>query len=209
MPNDIDALLPQLKIALRDTDDETWTDTEKRNLVKWAVASLWPRISKPLDPTATTVTLVSETYYYSLPAGVYAVSYIDRVGSDGTEYGPMSTGSWTVEGSAIDGTAKLHVSPVIANGGGTLRLGGYGRYDLTANYILDEHIPLVLAMARAEAYRRMAADREQFKVWLSRNQTQNVTVNELIMMINEADNEVMRLRSLTKTWQRPVPARRG
>lgn len=209
MANDIDTLLPQLKIALRDTDDATWSDSEKRNLIKWAVTGLWPRISRPLDPTATTVSLVAGTYYYSLPSGVVAVSTIDRVGADGHEYGPMSTGSWTIDGSTLDGTAKLHVSPVIADGGGTLRLGGYGRYDITTNYILDDHVPLVIAMARAEAYRRMAADREQFKTWLARNQSQNVTINELVMLINEADNEVMRLRSLLKVWQRPVPGRRG
>ena len=84
---------------------------------------------------------------------------------------------------------------------------GYQTYDLTTNYIPDTLIPLVLAIARVEAYRRMAGSRSKFETWLAANQSQNVTVNELLLLINEADAEAQRLARLFRRWHKPVPGR--
>lgn len=213
MSNDTATLRGKLTTALRDTDagdsTDVWSQTEKNDLLTYALASLYPHLSRELDASATTVTLVSGTYYYSLPAGVMAVSRVDWVDTDSNELGPIGPGSWELVGAPILGTGKIHVSPVIADQGGTLRLVGYGRFDLTANYIPDDYVLLLLAVARAEAYRRLAGDRVKYEKWLAKNQTQNVTVNELILFTNEADAEAQRLKRELRVWQKPVPARVG
>lgn len=208
MANDTATLRGYLATQLRDTAFATWTSAEMTNLIDWALNSLWPRYSRALDPTTTTVTTVANTYYYSLPTGVRAVSRIDRV--SGTEdFGPVSGRSWELVGDVMNGSGKLHVGPIF-NATDVLRLHGYGVYDGATNLIPDYFIPLVLAKARAEAYRRMSGDRAQFKAWLSRNQVQNMSVNELILMINEADAEAQQLEArIAKTWQRPVSGRVG
>jgi hypothetical protein len=44
------------------------------------------------------------------------------------------------------------------------------------------------------------------KNWLTVNQTQNISVNELTQMVNEADFEARTLAAQAKTWRRPKPA---
>lgn len=211
MSNDLATLRGKLTTQLRDTDTGTsadvWSQTEKNDLLTYGLAALFPHLSREIAPSSAQVTLVANTYFYNLPSGVMAVSRVDWIDTDSNELGPLSGGSWEVVGSPVLGTGQLHVSPVIANEGGTLRLTSYGRFDLTANYIPDDFVPLLLAVARAEAYRRMAGSRARFEKWLALNQKQNVTVNELILLINEADSEAEQLRRRIRVWQRPVPGR--
>jgi hypothetical protein len=86
--------------------------------------------------------------------------------------------------------------------------------DITAGVMLqdslvpDEYVPLILAMGRAEAWRRAAGTRMNYTQWAARNQIQDISPNEIIQFVNEADVEVGRLRRGLRTWQRPVPGRR-
>jgi hypothetical protein len=211
--NDLADLNSKLATQLRDTAHSVWATGEKDYLIQQAVDTLWPRFSRPLDPESTTITLVAEDYFYSLPTGVMAVSRVDLVDSGGTEYGPIFGRAWEVVGDVPAGTGKIHVGPVIVDSyaGGTLRLNGYGRYGTATNLIPNHDLAqLALARARAEAYRRVASDRQKFTTWLARNQVQNVSINELIQLINEADAEAGRLAAmLPRTWQLPVQGRVG
>ena len=212
MANNLAGLNPKLATQLRDAAYGTWVTGEMDELLTESVNSLWPRYSRELDPTTTTITLVTATYFYALPAGVMAISRLDFVDSGGGEFGPVFGRAWELVGNPLLGTAKLHIGPVIVESGvgGTVRILGYGKYDVTTNLIPDDYIQLVLARARAEAYRRIASDRVRFKEWLARNQTQNVSVNELLQLINEADNEINRLTAQApRVWQRPVPGSTG
>lgn len=210
MANDLATLSSKLATQLRDIDHEVWRGFEMDDLIKWSVASLWPQFARYLDPSnaAQEITLVAETYFYTLPVGMMSVHTAERF--DGTEeYGPISGQAWQVVGDPIMGTAKFRVAPIIAEQGGKVRLHGYGRFDTSTNTIPDDYVPLVLAQARAEAYRRMGADRTQFKQWQVKNPVQNITINELLLEINEADAEINRWRQSLMTWKRPVPGRLG
>lgn len=207
MANDLATLKGHLDTQLADTGNTVWGTTEKNNLITWAVAGLWPRLGRVFDPTSTTVTLVEGTYFYSLPTGAIDVSRIDWKDTGDVERGTLVDGSWELVGDPLMGTGKLHVSPAYADAGGTLRLHAYGRFDTSTNLIPDDYVPLVLAIARAEAYRRVAGDRSRFKIWLARHQGQNTSVNELAQLVGEATREAERLRSQFKTWRRPMPAR--
>jgi hypothetical protein len=207
--NDLATLNSKLATQLRDTSYATWVTGEMDELIKRAVDSLFPRYARPLDPESTTVTVVADDYYYSLPSGVRSVDRVDRYDSDGNDYGHIAGRSWELVGDVLAGTGKLHIGQV-ANADDVLHLHGTGVYDTTTNLIPDHLIALVTARARAEAYRRVMADRERFKAWLARNQNQNVSINEMIQLVNEADAEAGRLaRETPRTWQRPVSGRVG
>lgn len=213
MSNDAAFFNGRLATALHVTGYPTgspWTTGEVDDLIVWAIASLYPRWSRALDPESTTVTVVADDYYYSLPSGVMAVSRIDRYNADAVDYGPIHGGAWELVGDVEAGTGKLHIGASVADADDVLHLHGYGRYDVSTNFVPDYLVPLVLAKARAEAYRRVGADREQFKAWLARNQTQNVSINELLNMVSEARSEAERLEASTpKVWQKPVRGRIG
>lgn len=211
MSNDATTLNGFLDTALNDASDTVWTSTEKDNVLSRAVASLWPRLSVEVDPTANTITLLASTYSYALP-GTYigAVSKLFLVDTSSIEAGFLDKGSWELIGSPFTGTPKLHISQTIVdnNVGATIRVYGYQRFQISAApYIPDEYVPLVLSVARAELLRRMVTDRSRFQVWLSRQQTQNISVNEGLQMVGEAQQEAQRERAQFKIWQRPVAAR--
>jgi len=210
MPNNLATISSKLATALRDTDHETWNSTEKDDLVTWAVANLWggrPQIFRALDPTTTTVPLVDQTYFYAVPAGVMNVHALDLYnGTD--EYGRLEGDEWQLVGDPYSGM-KIRVAPHVAATGYTLRVHGIGRYDVTTNLIPDDFMPLVLAIGRAEAYRRIAGDRARFEQWLASNQTQNMSVNELLQMIDDADRIAARERASVRVQAHPVPGRQG
>ena len=207
--NNLATLTWDMALELRDTTFSTWDSREMARLLVWAAAGAWPHLSRELDPTTQTITLVASTYFYALPVGMLSVSRVDYVDSNSNELGPLRQGSWGTEGDPLGGTAKLHVAPGIVATGGSLRLQGYGRYDLTTNYPLDDYVPLILAMARVEALRRMVGNRAQTENYISTSPMQNITVNEIVIMLNEANQEVVRLRSRLRKWQRPTLARHG
>jgi len=296
--NTLATLSSKLSQQLRDTDHATWTSLEKDDLIRYSAASLFPRYSRYFDPslTAQKITLVADTYFYTLPTGMLEVSTVDLIDSDNNELGPLDGQAWQITGDWQGGTQKLRIAPHITNDlGGSVRVHGYGRFnigtvgpgitlatslasddiidtaaahglttgnavefsaltggtgltvgvgyfviaanlaattfqvstieggsavnfttDITAgtvygtSYIPDDLVSLVLANARAEAYRRMGADRAAFTNWKARNQKQNISVNELYSLITEAESEALRLQRFTpKVWRRPVPGRLG
>lgn len=207
MTNTLATLSSKLATALRDTSHDVWNSAELDDLITWAVAGLYPKFVRTLDPTTTTVTLVEGTYFYDLPSGVVEVSTVETY-NDTTENGPLDDQAWQVVGDSYAGSGKIRIAPVIAQTGDTARLFGYGVYDTSSNPIPDVLVPLVIARARSEAYRRMAGDRAKFEQWLAADQTQNVSVNELLQLINESDADAIQLeRRMPRSWRRPVAGR--
>lgn len=213
MANDLQTMRNRLRQQLADVDDSTWDAGEKDDLLEWAVRRLNQRLNRPLDPedVAQQIPLVSGDYFYDIDAGVTHVNKVDMVDTSGNEIGYIE--GWEVVGDLVAGNGKLHVSPYLVEAGGTLRLYAYGRYTLPlagapqTTAIPDDYVSYVLASARAEALRRLLADRARFKQWQVANQTQNVSVNEIIQMVNEADNQALSEWTAIKRWQMPVRAR--
>lgn len=208
MANDLATMNGLLDIALRDTSDATWTSAEKDSLIEQAVDACPPR---PLLHDGASLSLVAGAYYHTLPAGVVSISRIDIEDIDGNEQGAIPRGLWEVVGDPLASAAEVHIDQRIVDrwDGGTAFLIGYGRYDTTTNLIPDEYVPFVIAHARAEAYGRMASDRARFKQWANDEQTLNISVNELLTMINDAQLERDRHRARIMRWRKPMPAQRA
>lgn len=216
MSNNAAGLNGFIDTALREkVVDDTWTSAEKDNVIAWAVARLWPRFAKIGDPTVDYVAMTSGTYFYNAPSGVKAISRLDvwdaQPGSaNATQLMSVNGRNWETVGDPYTGTMKIHLQPQIPVTGQYLGVIGYSQYDVASNLIPDALVPLVLAMARHELYRRLAADRQRFKDWLTRNQDQNVSINELMQLINEAEAESNALwRTIEPTPMKPVPGRVG
>jgi hypothetical protein len=215
MPNDLATLKTSLKTSLSDPTYVTWSEAELAEILTQNVARLWPRFSYQPDPTTATITLVSNTEYYAVPANIRTISRIEWY-KDDVEYGSIDGSSWALTGSPEFGTVKLHVAPSIAELEGTLRIVGNAAWPLagvtigaTTTYIPDELANIVLGFSRVEAYRRVVGERGRFSAWLARNQSQNVSVNELLSMVNESESAARRLLGERRSWQAPVPGRQG
>jgi len=205
MANDLATLRGKLDTQLRDTGHEAWEQTEKEDLITWAVHSLYPRRARVMDEPI--YPLDPEMEDYAVPTGMREVNRVD--------WGQVSTDHfvvrlpgdvWYTYGEPT--SLVLWVSRDYTSADYYLIAHGYGVYDLTSNLIPDEYVPLVLARARSEAYRRMAGDRARFEQWLSSNQTQNMSVNELLQLIQDADDQAERLdRMLPRAQRLPVPGR--
>lgn len=213
MANDLATLNGYLKVALRDPLDETWTSAEKGNLLTWAIAQLGSRMSKRATATVAISPTVS---WYDLSAlGLATVDRVDLY--NGSPFSAASRrmmalpgGTWEVTGDILSGSSpQLYINPNYATAGYYMLLHGTAKFDTASSLVPDRYVPAVLAVARAEAYRRVTADRMRFKAWLAKNQVQNVSVNEMIQMVNEADAEAQRLIGNVQITGKPVPGRVG
>lgn len=205
MANDLATLETALALALRDASHATWTQAENNSLLTWACAGIWPKVAKR---NREAVTLVDDDDQYTLTT-LAEINRVDVLDAEGVVERVMPGGTWEWWGDGETAGGTLFLNPNYAESGKTLRCHGFGPYDLVTNLPVDRHVPLILAKARAEACRREIARRMNFKNWQSLNQVQNISANELILMVNEADAEAQRLERSLKTWRRPVPARVG
>lgn len=204
MPNNLANLRAQLDAQLRDVDHSVWGAAEKEQMLIHSVARLSPRVMRHVMET---IPATASTYEYVLGTDIRNVFRVDVLDSHGN-FSILPNGSWELWGDAEGSAARtLHVGRAYVRDNINLRVHGYGTYNVTTNLIDDSLVPLVLARARSEAYRRMGASRVQFENWLASNQTQNVSVNELMQLINEADREAEMLDRSAYTIKKPVPAR--
>lgn len=207
MANDAATLNGLLDIALRDTSDATWSSDEKDSLITQAVLECPPR---PLLHDEHTATLTTGTYFYTLSPWVKTLSRIDLVDASGVEQGSIPGGLWEIHGDTYTGNAEVQIAPRVVDRwgtGATIRYIGYSEYDTSTHLIPTEYVRFVIAHAKAEAYSRMASDRARFKQWANDEQTLNISVNELVQMVNDAQLERDRERARIQRWRKPMPAR--
>lgn len=218
MANDLETMRQRLRDQLSDDQDETWNAGEKEDILQWAVRRLNQRFPRPLDPTAAAQieTLVTATYHYDLDTGISNVNAVELIDVDSNELGYLTTG-WEIVDDIRGANGQIHISPTIVETfvGGTVRLSATGRYTLVSrlvsqvNAFPDDYIVIVLAWARAECYRRLISDRVRFVQWQVANQVQNVSINELVQMVGDADRQADDEWVSLKQWQKPVIGRIG
>lgn len=210
MANDQATLRGYLQSAVRDSSNETWTTTEMNNAIDRAVRNLWPRVVRPVARSACEIEMVTETYYYNLPTGVLAIDVIVGYDSGGVPLGALQSGTWEIVGDVLGGSGQLHVHPAIVDGGLYDTLYGspaYGRYDTSSNLIPDDYIELVVARAATSLLHALKADRARFLQWQNTDQNQNVSLNEMLELINNAEQRERELSGRTFSWRKPRPGR--
>ena len=209
MANDLATLRGKLDVQLSDSDNATWTQAEKNELITEAVANLYPRFARPFAYPIWPLTADRENY--NAPTGMLEVYRIE-VGEVATDLlvRVLDNGTWYTYDDPLTGSLKLFINGRYSDPDYYYIVHGVGRYDLAtaANYIPDDLVSMVLATARAEAYRRVAGQRARFLQWQAKSHQQDVTVNELLALTQEAQADAERLRArLPRTARRPVPGR--
>lgn len=209
MANDLTTLNSYLDTALRDPSNVTWTGTDKDAALVRAVRNLSPKITRPLNPDDFSIVLAEGTYYYPIDSEILHVSRIYLTEVDGTQHGALSDGTWETVGDLSTGSGYLHISPVIVDNHDLWEIYvlGYGRYDTTTNLIPDDYIELVISTAAAELIKNLLAGRAQFKQTGVTRQDQNVSVTELVTMLNAFEQSAREKRAATTTFRKPVPGR--
>ena len=211
MSNNLAGLNTKLATSLRDTGYAVWATGEMDDLLTLAAASLAPGIT---ERAYVDVALVDSTGLYTVTDWV-SINRIDWFDANPTTVGtslitPLPVGSWELLGDVNTPASRvLYINPYYAKTGYYVRLHGYKAIELVTNLPPDSLVPLILADARAEAYRRMAGSRAQSTQWAALNQKESVSVNELMQLISEAENESARLRRKNKVRQMPAPASIG
>ncbi len=217
MANDLATLRTKLATALSDPTYGYWTSAEMDDLVKDAIDNLWPRYAQrthgrnnyALSNIATMSNLtVPDQSWYGIPVSIDEIDHIEMVDSAGAVIDEMPVGTWMAH-FAEDGTSdRLQINPAYSNLAYRFRVQGLKRYNLTDALIPNEYIDLVISASRSEAYRRALGDRMRFKQWATTNQIQNVSVTEMLGMIQESERKADQQRSLNgRVWRRPVSAR--
>lgn len=206
MANDLATLRGKLDAQLNDTDHDAWGQTEKEELITQAVNSLYPRVARPMS--VPIYPLTEDTENYPAPTGMREV-YRVEVGEVATDLlTRVLDGSWYTYDDGLDGSLGLFVNKQYSDADHYYIVHGFGAYDLDTNLIPDALVQQVLANARAEAYRRITGQRARFLQWQASSHEQDVTINELLALTQEAQAESERLRvRLPRTARRPVPAR--
>jgi hypothetical protein len=200
--NDLSTLNSKLATALRDTGNKTWASAERDDLLNWACARTYPRVAKRVQED---VSLTDDVDHYTL-TDVAEIDSIDWLDSDGKIVQSIPGGAWRWEGDGFSIGGTLRVADEYSITDWSFRVLGWAPYDLTTNLPPDIVVPWILAMARAEAGRREIDRRLQSGNWQSVNQVQNVSVNELVLLVNESDAEAERLRGHVRVWRRPRSA---
>lgn len=207
MANTQSVLVDLLRTALRDASDATWPETEKQSLVDRAVDACPLR---PLLRTDVMFPISDGDHSYGIDPTVASISRIDLT-LDGAPAGSIPSGLWEVTGDLSTGNAEVTIDPstVTRLSGRTAQVIGHGRYDTASHPVPDDFVPFVIAHARAEAWSRMVSDRARFRNWEVSEQTLNVSVNEVVLMLNDAQREREREQSRIFRFRKPMPARRA
>jgi hypothetical protein len=203
--NDLSALNTKLVTALRDTTYATWGTGEIDDLLIWAAAMLYPRVARRVQEEEE---MLDDEHEYGFAAlEIDRVDVIDR--DTNKVFRILTGGTWEYFADPLGEGGNLYINPRFNEPGKNLRVHGWGRYDLSENIPPDDVVPLILAVARAEACRREVSRRYASTNWQTLDQRQNISVNELVQMVNEADTEAERLSRKFQTMRRPKPARVG
>lgn len=196
---------PKLEESLRDTANAVWGATEIDDILLYALEQtnrVRPRV------VADTIALTADDDTYVL-TNVYEVFRVDLLDPDDKLIMPLPNGVWEVWGDNQTAGQTLYLNPRYARADYSIRVHGYGPYTYSGTSTPPTQVQTaILAIARAEAFRRVAGERARFEQYATANPRSDSSVAELIQQINESDGEAQRLLSEIRLIKKPVYGRR-
>jgi len=196
-------LKPTLGVALRDSANAVWTSAEFDTILSHALEEtnrVRPRVVKDV------IALVEDQDTYVL-TNVYTVFRVDLLDASSKVVMPLPAGSWEVWGDNMSPGQTLYVNPVYANSTYQLRVHGYGPYDYTTNTPPLQVQEAIIAVAVADALRRITAERARYEQYAANSPRSDVSVNELLGQINQAEQNAARLLGDIRLIRRPTYGR--
>lgn len=189
--------LPGLNSTLglaADTDNSFGTTDQRNAYLQEAFRRLWPRMARLRRETVTTVTNQQD---YTLTT-LYEIERIEILDKNTPTLISDRVRSWQlfVEEAADPPTIRLLLPNV--EGGRTLRCIGYAPYIMPANGAATCDLPpmlehVVLAGARAEAYRAKLNSFANFERHQNENRANALSVADFVELLARAEREFARL----------------
>lgn len=196
-------LKPTLATSLRDSGNVVWASAELDTILGYALEEtnrVRPRVVKDV------IALTDDVDTYTL-TNVWSVFRVDLLDNFDKVVMSLPNGSWEVWGDNMSSGQTLYINPNYARTGYSLRVHGYGPYDYTTNTPPLQVQEAILAISRAEAFRRIASERARYEQYASNNPRSDVSVNELLGQINDAEMEAKRLLADVRLIRRPIAGR--
>jgi hypothetical protein len=157
--------------------------------------------------TRDTISLVDDDDTYVL-TNVYEVFRVDLLDPDGKMVMPLPHGTWEIWGDNQTSGQTLYVNPRYARDGYSLRVHGYAPYTFSGSTNPPSQVQAaILALARAEALRRVTTERSRFEQYATANPRSDTSVNELLQQISEAQAEAERLLRDIRIIKKPTYGR--
>lgn len=194
---------PKLETSLRDTTNAVWGASEIDDILGWALEEtnrVRPRVVNDV------IALTDDQDTYTL-TNVYSVFRVDLLDNFSKVVMSIPNGAWEVWGDNMSSGQTLYLNPNYARTAYSLRVHGYGPYDYTTNTPPLQVQEAILAVARAEAFRRVASERARYEQYASNNPRSDTSVNELLGQINDATVEAKRLLDDIRLIKRPIAGR--
>lgn len=199
-------LTTQLSLQLRDETNATWTTAELGDLLDQALdqANQYRQLM-----VRDVIALINDQDTYVL-TNVHTAVRVDLLDEDSKMIRSLAPGTWEIWGDNNTAGQSLYVNPLYARVPYKIRVHGYAPYNFSGpaaenpSNIMQKAI---LALARAEALRRIVPDRVRFRNWAQSNPRGDTSVNELLGMMNESDSESEKLLDQIKLIKRPMPGR--
>ena len=195
---------PKLETALRDTSNAVWGATEIDDILAFALEEtnrIRPRV------VSDVIALVEEQDTYVL-TNVYEVFRVDLLDAANKLIMPLRSGQWEIWGDNQTAGQTLYLNPIYARDGYSLRVHGYGPYTFSGSTNPPTQVQqVIIALARAEALRRVATERSRYEQYSTVNPRGDTSMAELIQQTNEADNEAQRLLSSIRLVKKPTTGR--
>lgn len=195
---------PKLETALRDPTNLVWGASEIDDILALALEQtnrVRPRVVQDA------VTLVEGTDNYVL-TNVYEAYRIDLLNASGSMIMKLPQGSWEVWGDNMTLGQTFYINPRYTLSGFSLRVHGYAPYTFSGTTNPPAMVQAaILAIARAEALRRILTERSRYEQYATANPRSDTSMTELMSQIGEAENEAERLLSNIRLIKKPAPAR--
>jgi hypothetical protein len=151
--------------------------------------------------------LVDDDDQYAL-TNVYSVHRVDWLDANDKVIMQLPPRAWEVWGDGETEAQTLWVSNAYTRANFSVRVHGYAPWEWSATPFPYQVQQMIIALARAEALRRLTHERSRFRQWASSNPRSDVSVTELLSMTNEADNYARELLSQLRIIKKPVVGRR-
>jgi hypothetical protein len=198
-------LKPKLRTQLSDEDaaDYVWTDTELDAILGYALDET-NRVRPRVVSDVIALTANDDTYVLT---NVYEVFRVDLLDSNDKLIMPMPHGTWEVWGDNQTAGQTLYINPRYTFQDYSIRVHGYGPYDFTTNTPPTQVQQAILALSRAEAYRRVTGERARYEQYSTANPRGDTSMSELLGLTNEADSEAQRLLSNIRLIKKPTVGR--
>lgn len=183
---------------------DVWVEEELEFLCEIALAQV--NAARPRS-ARDTIDMVTDTDQYAL-TNVWTVHRVDWLDANDKIIMQLPARAWEVWGDNETEAQTLYVSPLYARTNFSVRVHGYAPWEWSATEFPYQVQQIIIAIARAEALRRLTNERSRFRQWAQTNPRGDVSVTELLSMTNEADNQARELLSKLRIIKKPTVGRR-